>query len=67
MMEWQVRRELKGKPPYGLDPENRPSAAPTGPARMEALSGWCIVIIRRGGPIERHPAGPPPVQQEILK
>src|SRR3954467_10490427 len=40
LMERQVRRELKGEPLYGLYPEGRPSAAPTGPALMECFSGW---------------------------
>ena len=30
LMERQTRRSLKGKPMYGLYPENRPSPAPTG-------------------------------------
>lgn len=67
LMERQVRRELKGKPLYGLYPENRPSASPTGPALMECLSGWCIVIIQRGGMIDRQLAQPTPVQHQILK
>jgi transposase len=67
LMERQVRRELKGQPLYGLYPENRPSAAPTGPALMESLSGWCIVIIRQGGTIERQLAEATPVQHQILK
>jgi transposase len=67
LMERQVRRELKGKPMYGLYPENRPSAAPTGPAVMECLSGWCIVIIQRDGTIDRQLAEPTPVQHRILK
>jgi hypothetical protein len=67
LMERQVRRELKGRPMYGLYPEKRPSAAPTGPALLEALSGWCIVIIRQGGTTHRRLAEATPVQQEILK
>jgi transposase len=67
LMERQVRRELKGQPLYGLYPEHRPSAAPTGPALMESLSGWCIVIIRQGGTIERQLAEATPVQHQVLK
>jgi transposase len=67
LMERQVRRELKGRPMYGLYPEHRPSAAPTGPALLEALSGWCIVIVRQGGTIDRQLAEATPVQHEILK
>ena len=32
LMERQVRRSLKGKPLFGLYPENRPSRAPSGPS-----------------------------------
>jgi hypothetical protein len=67
LMERQVRRELKGEPMYGMYPENRPSAAPTGPALMECLSGWCIVISQRDGIIDRQLAEPTPVQHRILK
>jgi hypothetical protein len=55
------------QPIYGLYPENRPSAAPTGPALLEALSGWCIVIIQQGGTIERQLAQATPIQHQILK
>jgi transposase len=67
LMERQVRRELKGKPLYGLYPEHRPSGAPTGPALMEGLSGWCIVIVLQGETVRRQLAQPTPVQHEILK
>jgi uncharacterized protein DUF4277 len=67
LMERQVRRELKGRPLYGLYPEGRPSPSPTGPALMECFSGWCIVIVRRKGTIDRQLAEPTPVQHLILK
>ncbi len=67
LMERPVRRELKGRPLYGLYPEGRPSVAPTGPALLECLSGWCIVIIQRQGTIDRQLAQPTPVQHLILK
>ena len=67
LMERQVRRELKGRPLYGLYPEGRPVAAPTGPALMECFSGWCIVIVQRDGTIDRQLAQPTPVQHRILK
>jgi transposase len=67
LMERQVRRESKGRPLYGLYPEGRPSASPTGPALMECFSGWCIVIAQQNGTIDRQLAQPTPVQHQILK
>jgi transposase len=67
LMERQVRRGLKGKPRYGLDPEGRPSPAPTGPALIEGLSGLCIVIVREGDAIARQLAEPDPTQYHILQ
>lgn len=67
LMERQVRRELKGRPLYGLYPEGRPSASPTGPALVECFSGWSIVIVQRNGTIDRQLAEPTPVQHQILK
>ena len=49
LMERQVRRSLKGKPMYGLYPENRPSPSPTGPALLECFSTLCIVIVKIAG------------------
>jgi hypothetical protein len=48
LMERQVRRSLKGKPLYGLYPENRPSPAPTGPALLDAFRTLCIVSVLLG-------------------
>jgi transposase len=45
LMERSVRRKLKGKPLRGLYPENRPSAAPTGPAILDCFRGLSIVIV----------------------
>jgi hypothetical protein len=67
LMERQVRRELKGRPLYGLYPEGRPSASPTGPALMECFSGWCIVIVQQDEAIDRQLAQPTAVQHQILK
>jgi transposase len=67
LMERQVRRELKGEPLYGLYPEGRPSAAPTGPALIEGLSGLGVVLIRQGGEVKRQLAQPGPTQRHILK
>jgi transposase len=66
VMERQVRRKLNGKPLYGLYPENRPSAAPTGPAILECFSTVCIVIIHQGKQTGRHLAQFTPIQDRIL-
>jgi Domain of unknown function (DUF4277) len=67
LMERQVRRELKGEPLYGLYPEGRPSAAPTGPSLVKALSGLSIVIARQGGTVARRLAQPDPAQRRIIQ
>src|SRR3954467_2146794 len=67
LMERQARRELKGEPLYGLYPEGRPSAAPTGPALIEGLSGLGVVVIRQAGLIKRQWAQPDPTQRRLLK
>jgi transposase len=67
LMERQVRRELKGQPLHGLYPENRPSLAPTGPALLEELSLWSVVIVRQGETIRRQLSEPTPIQHQILK
>lgn len=67
LMERQVRRSLKGKPLYGLYPENRPSPAPTGPALLDSFSTLCIVIVKHHGTISRRLAQPTPIQQTLLR
>jgi transposase len=67
LMERQVRRSLEGKPMYGLYPENRPSAAPTGPAILNAFSTLCIVIVTRGTTQDRQLAELTPVQEKLVK
>jgi transposase len=67
LMERQVRRSLKGKPLYGLYPENRPSPAPTGPALLESFATLCIVIIKHRGKTSRRLAQPDDVQRKLLK
>ena len=67
LMERQVRRELKGQPLYGLDPENRPSPAPPGPALIPGLSGLCIVIVHQRGTTARRLGQPDPTQRRILQ
>jgi transposase len=67
LMERQVRRRLRGKPMYGLYPENRPSPAPTGPALLDCFSTLCIVIVKHHGSVTRRLADPSATQREILK
>ena len=67
LMERQVRRKLKGKPLYGLYPENRPSPSPTGPALLECFSTLCIVIVRQRGVTRRRLAERSDVQQTLLQ
>lgn len=66
LMERQVRRSLKGKPLYGLYPENRPSPAPTGPALLECFSTLCIVIVKHHGRTSRRLGQPDDVQAKLL-
>lgn len=66
LMERQTRRSLKGKPMYGLYPENRPSPAPTGPAILKCFSTLCIVIAKEHGNISRRLADPDPTQRKLL-
>ena len=67
LMERQTRRSLKGKPLYGLYPENRPSPAPTGPAILKCFSTLCIVIVKEHGTISRRLSAPGPIQRKLLQ
>jgi transposase len=67
LMEREVRRSLQGEPLYGLYPENRPSAAPTGPAILQAFSTLCIVIVKVGEEQRRQLAELSAIQQKLLK
>lgn len=66
LLERQVRRNLKGKPLYGLYPENRPSPAPTGPAILQCFATWSIVIIKERGRTMRRLGGPSATQRRLL-
>lgn len=67
LMERQVRRGLKGKPLYGLYPENRPSPAPTGPALLDCFSTLCIVVVIDHGDTIHRLAQPTAIQRELLR
>ena len=66
LMERQTRRSLKGKPLYGLYPENRPSPAPTGPAILKCFSTLCIVIVKEHGKVSRRLGEAAPIQRKLL-
>jgi transposase len=67
LMERQVRKNLKGQPMYGLYPENRPSAAPTGPKLLEEFATLCIVIIHEKTGTHRRLAQLSEQQRKILR
>jgi transposase len=67
LMERALRRNLKGKPLYGLYPEHRPSAAPTGTALLECFSTVSIVIIKHRGTTTRRLAQFTPIQQRLIQ
>lgn len=66
LMERQVRRNLKGKPLYGLYPENRPSPSPTGPALLDAFSTLCVVIVKHRGTVSRRLTESSDIQRRLL-
>jgi transposase len=67
LMERQVRKALKGKPMYGLYPENRPSPAPTGSRLLEAFATLCIVALRDADGEHRLLGQLSPTQRKILQ
>jgi transposase len=66
LMERQTRRSLKGKPLYGLYPENRPSPSPTGPAILKCFSTLCVIIVREHGKVSRYLGERTPIQEKLL-
>jgi transposase len=67
LMERQVRRGLRGKPLFGLYPENRPSPAPTGPALLDCFRTLCVVIVKHRGTTSRRLAEPTETQRTLLR
>ena len=67
LMERAVRRNLKGKPIYGLYPENRPSPAPTGKTMFECFETLCIVIIKHHGEVIRRLAELTETQRTLVR
>jgi transposase len=67
LMERAVRRNLKGKPMYGIYPENRPSPAPTGRSILACFADLSIVIVKENGETQRRLCELSPVQQKLVK
>jgi transposase len=67
LMEREVRRNLKGKPLYGLYPERRPSPAPTGPSIIKCFDTLTMVIIMERGKTTRRLAEASSTQRALLK
>jgi len=67
VLERQVRTKLKGKPMYGLYPENRPSPAPSGPKLLQAFATLCMVVIHEHGETYRRLAQLSGTQRRILE
>jgi transposase len=66
LLERQVRKQLQGKPMYGLYPERRPSKAPTGVRLIAAFEYLCIVLVTANGQTTRHLGELDDTQREIL-
>jgi transposase len=66
LMERQVRKNLKGKPLYGLYPENRPSPAPTGARILKKFAALSVVVIHEHGSIQRRLAQLSTTQRDLL-
>jgi transposase len=67
LMERQVRKQLKGKPMYGLYPEKRPSKSPTGVRLIEAFEYLCIVLLQEQGETTRYLGELDATQRQILR
>jgi transposase len=67
LMERHMRRSLRGKPLFGLYPENRPSPAPTGPALLDCFRTLCVVIVKHRGTTSRRLAEPTATQRTLLR
>lgn len=67
LMERDVRRSLKGKPMYGIYPENRPSRAPAGRGILECFEELSIVIMKHKGETRRRLEDLSPVQRQLVK
>ena len=66
LMERQVRRGLRGKPLFGLYPENRPSRAPSGPSILACFGRLCVVLFMHEGFVRRQLAQLTALQRKML-
>lgn len=67
LMERAVRRNLKGKPMFGLYPERRPSPAPTGKTMFECFETLCVVIVKHHGEVIRRLADLTETQRTLVR
>lgn len=67
LMERDVRQSLKGKPMYGLYPENRPSPSPTGRSIIERFEDLAIVIVKHQGEQHRRLADLDKTQRHLIE
>jgi transposase len=67
LMERAVRRKLKGKPLFGLYPENRPSPSPTGVAILACFRMLCVVIVKHKHTQRRQLAELTATQRKLLQ
>jgi transposase len=67
LLERQLRRGLKGKPMFGLYPENRACKAPSGPTILKSFSTLCVVIFLDEGGSRRQLAQLTAVQRRLLE
>ena len=67
LMERDVRKNLKGKPMFGIYPENRPSHAPTGKSILEQFEDLSIVIVKHHGKQTRRLAELNKTQRHLIE
>ena len=67
LMERAVRRALKGKPLFGLYPENRPCKAPTGPAILACFQMLSVVVVKLKRAQRRYLADLTATQRKLLQ
>ncbi len=66
LLERQVRKGLKGKPMFGLYPEDRPCKAPSGPTILKCFSSLCVVIFLDEDSCRRQLTQLTALQQHLL-
>ena len=66
LMERDVRKQLNGKPMYGIYPENRPCPAPTGRGILECFEELSIVVMKHKGEVNRRLVELSEVQRQLI-